>query len=81
MDCKVFTDLIDSYLCGELKVETYHYMLQHVESCAYCRDELNASAQLRILLRRACTKELVSEQFRERLRRRLRQEIFAQDDN
>ncbi|MCI0391726.1 MAG: hypothetical protein MOB07_23530 [Acidobacteria bacterium] len=77
MDCKVFTDLIDSYLCGELKVETYHYMLQHVESCAYCRDELNASAQLRILLRRACTKELVSEQFRERLRRRLRQEIFA----
>lgn len=74
MDCRNFKDLLDSYLCGELAVETNHAVLRHAEHCSGCRGEMAARRQLREALRRACSKEAMSAEARERLRARLRAE-------
>ncbi len=74
MDCRNFKDLLDSYLCGELAVETNHAMLRHAEHCGGCRSEMAARRQLREALRRACAKEEMSVEACERLRARLRAE-------
>ena len=74
MDCGNFKDLLDSYLCGELAVETNHAMLRHAEHCGGCRSEMAARRQLREALRRACSKEAMSVEACERLRARLRAE-------
>jgi hypothetical protein len=66
--------LLDSYLCGELAVETNHAVLRHAEHCSGCRSEMAARRQLRETLRRACSKEAMSVEARERLRARLRAE-------
>jgi len=74
MDCRNFKDLLDSYLCGELAVETNHAVLRHAEHCGGCRSEMAARRQLREALRRACSKEAMSVEACERLRARLRAE-------
>lgn len=79
MDCRNFKDLLDSYLCGELAVETNHAVLRHAEHCGGCRREMAARRQLRGALRRACSKEAISGEACERLRARLRDEARFDD--
>ncbi len=74
MDCQNFKEMLDSYLCGELAVETNHTMLCHAERCCSCRGEMAARRQLRASLRRVCSKEKYSDQALETLRSRLREE-------
>lgn len=74
MQCEIYTDLIDSYLGGELRVETYHSMLWHADHCFSCRAEMQARMRLRHQLQRACLHIRVREQFLLRLRERLRAE-------
>jgi hypothetical protein len=74
MDCRNFKGMLDSFLSGELLVETNHSVLRHVELCAACRAELAARRRLRVLLRSACLKETMSADGYARLRKRLRAE-------
>src|SRR5262245_16560732 len=74
MDCQNFKELLDSYLCGELAVETNHTMLCHAERCCSCRSEMAARRGLRASLQRVCSKEELSDQAVEKLRARLRSE-------
>src|SRR5437016_465442 len=72
MDCRNFKEILDSYLSGELAVETNHAVQQHAEQCADCRSEMGARRHLRGLLRTAATKLTISAEGHERLRARLR---------
>lgn len=72
MDCRNFKELLDSYLSGELLVETNHAVLRHMEHCSACRAEAAARREVRDLLRSACAKETMSAAAEERLRERLR---------
>lgn len=74
MNCSMYLELLDSYLCDELKVETNHAILMHAELCARCRTEMAARRRLREILRRTCSETCVSDQFREQLRECLRAE-------
>jgi hypothetical protein len=74
MDCQNFKELLDSYLCEELAVETNHAMLCHAERCCACRGEMAARRSLRASLRRVCSKEMMSDRAMESLRERIRLE-------
>jgi hypothetical protein len=74
MDCRKFRDVLDSYLCGELLVETAHEMLRHAEQCPACRSEMGARRSLRAALRRAGAQECLRAEAKEKLRVRLRKE-------
>ncbi|HEX5082234.1 MAG TPA: hypothetical protein VFY40_09315 [Blastocatellia bacterium] len=74
MDCRKFRDVIDSYLCGELLVETNHEILRHTEQCPACRGEMTARRNLRESLQRAGAQARLSEEAKEKLRQRLREE-------
>ncbi len=76
MDCRKFRDAIDSYLCGELLVETNLEILRHAEQCPACRLEMAARRNLREALQRAGTQVCLGEEAKERLRRRLREEAL-----
>jgi anti-sigma factor RsiW len=77
MECRNFRELLDSYLCGELAVETNHAILRHAEHCAPCRGEMAGRRELRQKLRRACTQDRMSLAATERLRTCLRSEAQA----
>ncbi len=53
MKCAELRAMAESYLAGELPVDTNHEVITHLERCADCRGELNARIQLRLTLRRA----------------------------
>ncbi|MGH9754572.1 MAG: anti-sigma factor family protein [Blastocatellia bacterium] len=74
MDCREFRDVIDSYLCGELLVETNHEILRHAEQCPACREEMAARRNLREALRRGGAQVRLSEEAKERIRQRLHEE-------
>jgi len=74
MDCRNFKEMLDSFLSGELLVETNHSVLRHVELCDACRAELAARRRLRVSLRSACLKETMGADGYARLRERLRAE-------
>lgn len=74
MDCHNFKEMLDSYLCQELAVETNHAMLSHAEHCVHCRTELGSRRNLRQALRRACDGERMSDEACQRLRALLRAE-------
>src|SRR5262245_7106943 len=74
MDCRNFKEMVESFLSGELLVETNHSVLRHVELCSACRAELAARRQLRDWLRSACLKETMSADGYARLHERLRAE-------
>jgi hypothetical protein len=74
MDCQNFKELLDSYLCGELAVETNHSILRHAERCGACRGEMAARRRLRASLRIVCSKEKMSDRAMESLRERIRSE-------
>lgn len=77
MDCRNFKDVLDSYLSGELAVETNHECLRHAEQCPPCRAELSARRHLRTTLRAAVTRTCLSEEAQTRLRECLRAEAEA----
>jgi anti-sigma factor RsiW len=75
MQCREFRELADSYLGGELLVETNHEVLTHLGACAVCRRELAARRELRARLRDSFGRapELQpTEEFAAALRARLR---------
>lgn len=81
MECSEFDDIADSYLGGELLVETDHEVLQHLEGCANCRRELAARRELRARLRAAFHGDAsfsARPEFEERLRADLRAKALDQ---
>jgi hypothetical protein len=74
MDCRNFKEMLDSFLSGELLVETNHSVLRHLELCDACRAELAARRRLRASLRSAYLKETMGVDGHARLRERLRAE-------
>jgi anti-sigma factor RsiW len=74
MECRKFKDSIDSYLCGELLVETNLEMLRHAEHCPGCREELTARKQLRGQMQQAAKQIVMSPDAYARLRTRLQAE-------
>jgi len=82
MQCRDFREVVDSYLCDELSVETNHEVLAHLEICADCRYELAARRELRATLRAAATKSAESQldpDFAARLRARLRATVLPEE--
>lgn len=77
MDCRNFKDVLDSYLSGELAVETNHDCLRHAEQCPACRAEMGARRNLRTTLRTAVMRTSMSEDAQARLRECLRAEAEA----
>jgi hypothetical protein len=53
MRCQEFKEMMDSYLAGELLVETNHEVLRHLENCPACRNELAAQRELLAQMRLA----------------------------
>lgn len=53
MQCRDVREIADSYLSGELLVETNHEILQHLTSCPQCRADLAVRQDLRESVRRA----------------------------
>lgn len=49
-DCRRVRELMDSYISGELTVESNHDLLQHLERCEPCRAELGLRERTRALL-------------------------------
>jgi len=78
MECRNFKELLDSYFCQELAIETNHQLLNHAEHCPHCRAEMASRRNLRESLRRACSQERMSDEACERLRARLRAEAGFQ---
>src|SRR5262249_34022136 len=61
-------------LLGELLGETAHERLRHAEQCPACRSEMAARRSLRERLQRAGAQARLSEEAKERMRQRLREE-------
>lgn len=80
MDCRDFKEMLDSYFCQELAVETNHAMLGHAEHCAHCRSEMASRRNLRATLQRACAQDQMSNEACERLRRLLRAEALPGEE-
>lgn len=49
-DCRQMRELMDSYISGELTVESNHDVLRHVERCEACRSELARRERMSTLL-------------------------------
>lgn len=52
MHCRDVRELADSFLTGQLLVETNHEVVKHLETCPECRAEIAARRTLRDALRR-----------------------------
>ena len=68
MDCRDFKEMLDSYFCQELAVETNHAILCHAEHCPPCRNEMASRRSMREALQRACAQDQMSDEACERLR-------------
>ena len=55
-ECGKVDELLDSYLSGELTVETNHAILRHLRHCLGCKSELEAQEALREAVRRVATR-------------------------
>jgi hypothetical protein len=51
MECKEFAENIEAYLSDELLVETNTQVLQHLEDCRHCREDIAARRELRQRMR------------------------------
>jgi hypothetical protein len=78
LECRNLKEMLDSYLHGELSVETNHAVLRHLEQCPACRNEMAARRQLRERLRSAATATTLSPDARARLRARLREDTLSE---
>lgn len=77
MDCHNFKEMLDSYFCEELTVETNHSIIHHAERCPSCRNEMASRRNLRQTLQRACAQDQMSNAACERLRAILHAEAEA----
>jgi anti-sigma factor RsiW len=50
VDCRQVRELMDSYISGELTVESNHDVLRHTARCEGCRDELQRRERMGMLL-------------------------------
>ncbi len=76
MNCREFRSVIDSFLSDELLVETNHELLDHLEDCRDCREQLAARRALRGRLRTALrtSREMsIDQSFAVGLRNQLRE--------
>jgi hypothetical protein len=65
---------MDAYIDNELLVETNVDVLQHIQECRPCADELNARTALRNRVRAAGQTEMVTPEFRVRVQQAVREE-------
>jgi hypothetical protein len=65
---------LDSYISGELLVETNHEVMHHLEQCEHCRAEYESRVRLRSALREAVHNEAVPVGLDSRIRQRIRGE-------
>ena len=75
MQCRELRELADSFLTGQLLVETNHEVVRHLESCPDCRAEIAGRRALRDSLRAALARDPELQprpEFREELAARLR---------
>lgn len=82
MRCKDFREIADSFLSGELLVETNHEAIRHLEKCESCRKELETQKTFRERLQNAVINApdaQINPAFAANLRSRLRKSI--EDEN
>ena len=72
LTCEQARDYLDSYVSDELRVETYHDIERHLDSCPACSAELAAMQLVRQLVQRAVQKETASDLLRTRIQSGLR---------
>ena len=65
--CARVRSYLDSYLSGELLVETNHDIQRHLAECRNCAGEVEARARMTNLLRRVTTQETAPAALRERI--------------
>lgn len=81
MQCRDFLEIADSYLRGELLVETNHDVIKHLEACRDCRRELTSRREVSGTLRTAFRNSpdlQISEQFAIGLRSKLHEAALQQ---
>ena len=66
-ECQQLRELMDSYLSGELSVETNHVVLRHLDACQTCRSELQRRQRLRSLLARAVDTDVDTDRATQRI--------------
>jgi anti-sigma factor (TIGR02949 family) len=69
--CEKIRQYLDSYISGELLVETNHEVLQHLEQCPACSQELETRVRVRTSLRNAVRAETVPVDLEQKVRRRI----------
>lgn len=67
LDCQHVREVMDSYLSGELSVETNHALLHHMAECRDCAAELTRRRRLRALLSEALDVAVDPERARARV--------------
>lgn len=67
LDCQHVREVMDSYLSGELSVETNHRFLRHVAECRDCAGELQRRRRLRALLSETHALAVDAERVRARI--------------
>jgi anti-sigma factor RsiW len=66
-DCQHIGELMDSYLSGELSVETNHLVLRHLATCQACDGEVRRRQRLRTLLAQTVDVPVDVERVRQRV--------------
>lgn len=66
-DCQQTRELMDSYLSGELSVETNHQVLHHLGTCAACAAEARRRERMRALLAQSLDQPLDVDRMRGRI--------------
>lgn len=66
-ECQEIRDLLDSYLGGELLVETNHKVLRHLSTCEHCSAETERRRRMRELLVESMRQELDTVPLRRRI--------------
>jgi len=67
LDCQHVREVMDSYLCEELSVETNHGFLRHVAQCGGCAAELKRRRRLRAMLSETLDVAVDAERVRARI--------------
>ena len=69
--CEKIRQYLDSYISGELLVETNHEVLEHLEQCLACSQEMEARMRVRTSLRNAVRGEVVPADLEQKVRRKI----------
>jgi anti-sigma factor (TIGR02949 family) len=72
--CEKIRRYLDSYLDGELLVETNHEVLRHLESCSSCAADYGERLRVRERLKHAVRAEEAGPELRARIRASIREE-------